>query len=131
MAVSGNRGPPRSIRLAGWRIQNDSSTFMFSQDEIRHSKLSASECHRKIVSGEALAQIGRTSLHGEAACAGWGLLRCFAACHRIMANGIHHNRSLVRIVKPKRGGNVPRNSAPRNPIGPKTLPSNPTNTIGQ
>ncbi len=29
------------------------------------------------------------------------------------------------------GGNVPRRSATRNPIGPKTLPNSPTSTIGQ
>ena len=56
---------------------------------------------------------------------------CRHARYRIAANGTHQTRSFVRIVIPQPHGRSPRSAAARKPIGPNSLPRNPTRTIGQ
>ena len=53
------------------------------------------------------------------------------ACNKIAPNGIHQMRSFARITQPSSAGRLPWKTPHTNPIGPKTLPSNPTNTMGQ
>lgn len=82
------------------------------------------ECSALVVAERIQSRFER-DLPGGTGCA------ALAACHRIMAKGIHHRRSFVRIVTPIDQGSWPRIAASTKPMGPRIFPSRPTSTIGQ
>ena len=45
--------------------------------------------------------------------------------------GIHQIRRFVRLVRLEERDSASRTTVERNPIGPRTLPSNPASTTGQ